>query len=298
MAKDLARSREALIEEGEKRLQVERVMRRFDRMATLGQLTSNLAHEVGTPLGVLRGRAEFLAGEVADRPPARREIEIIIAQIDRITRTIERFLSAARPSSPRTEEILGDDLVREAADLVELECRRQGIRLHVEPAAGTATVQGQRDGLMQVLLNLAVNGIQAMERGGELRLASRVSELRGAPALELIVSDTGSGVALEEQKRIFEPFYSTRGTTGLGLFISRNIVREHGGTTAVESEPGRGTTFRVALPILNGKPAADGESAERAGESGAEAASSEVEAAPGSAVPNGRGNRGWIREAF
>jgi signal transduction histidine kinase len=274
-------------------------MRRFDRMATLGQLTSNLAHEVGTPLGVLRGRAEFLAGEVADRPSARREIEIIIAQIDRITRTIERFLSAARPSSPKTEAIVGDDLVREAAALVELECRRQGIRLHVEPGAGTATVQGQRDGLMQVLLNLAVNGIQATERGGELRLASRVGELRGAPALELIVADTGSGVAREEQKRIFEPFYSTRGTTGLGLFISRNIVREHGGTTALESEPGRGTTFRVALPILDGKlttAVAEVAGGESPPGPTAEPGESDAAAASVSSI-NGRGNRGWTPEA-
>ena len=254
MAADLARSREALMDEAEKRLQVERGLRRFDRMATLGQLTSNLAHEVGTPLGVLRGRAEFLAGEVADRPEARRETEIIIAQIDRITRTIERFLSASRSSPPTAERIVGDDLVREVAALVDLECRRQGIRLQVKPAAGEEVViSGHRDGLMQVLLNLAVNGIQAMSRGGELRLSSRRGELRGAAALEIEVADSGSGMSEEVKKRIFEPFYSTRGTTGLGLFISRNIVREHGGTTTVESESGRGTTFIVRLPMTDGR---------------------------------------------
>jgi signal transduction histidine kinase len=254
MAADLARSREALMDEAEKRLQVERGLRRFDRMATLGQLTSNLAHEVGTPLGVLRGRAEFLAGEVADRPDARREIEIIIVQIDRITRTIERFLSASRSSPSTAERIVGDDLVRETAVLVDLECRRQGIRLQVEPAAGEdAVISGHRDGLMQVLLNLAVNGIQAMARGGELRLSSRRGELRGVTALEIEIADTGSGMSDEVKKRIFEPFYSTRGTTGLGLFISRNIVREHGGATTVESEPGRGTTFVVRLPMADGR---------------------------------------------
>jgi signal transduction histidine kinase len=254
MANDLARSREALIAEAEKRLEVERGLRRFDRMATLGQLTSNLAHEVGTPLGVLRGRAEFLAGEVSGQPDARREVDIIIQQIDRITRTIERFLSAARMSSPSSERIVVDDLVRETAALVDLECRRQGIHLQVDPATGNAAVLGQRDGLMQVLLNLAVNGIQAMERGGELRLASRPARLRGAPALELSVADTGAGIPADERRRIFEPFYSTRGTTGLGLFISRSIVREHGGITTLESEPGQGTIFRVVLPVLDGQP--------------------------------------------
>lgn len=284
MASDLARSREALIAEAEKRLEVERGLRRFDRMATLGQLTSNLAHEVGTPLGVLRGRAEFLAGEVSGQPEARREVDIIIQQIDRITRTIERFLSSARLSSPSSERIVVDDLVRETAALVDLECRRHGIHLHVEPAAGNAAVLGQRDGLMQVLLNLAVNGIQAMERGGELRLASRLSRLRGAPALEVSVADTGGGIPAEERRRIFEPFYSTRGTTGLGLFISRNIVREHGGITTLESEPGQGTIFRVVLPVLDGQ-AAGGNGAP--GGAPADATRSEG--------PNGGGAGGWPR---
>ncbi len=252
MAEDLARSREALIGEAEKRLSVERGLRRFDRMATLGQLTSNLAHEVGTPLGVLRGRAEFLLGEVTDHQGARREVEIILAQIDRITRTIERFLSASRSSPPISEPIAGDDLLREAAALVDLECRRQGIRLTVDAAAGDAPMHGQRDGLMQVLLNLAVNGIQAMAEGGELRLAARRSELRGRPAIEFAVTDTGSGIPEDIQKRIFEPFFSTRGTTGLGLFISRSIVREHDGTTTVESTPGLGATFRVCIPLGDG----------------------------------------------
>lgn len=255
MAEDLARSRKALIGEAEKRLSVERGLRRFDRMATLGQLTSNLAHEVGTPLGVLRGRAEFLMNEVGDRPEARREAEIIIAQIDRITRTIERFLSASRSSSPISEPIVGDDLLREAAALVDLECRRQGIRLVVDAAAGDTVIRGQRDGLMQVLLNLAVNGIQAMAEGGELRLAARRTELRGRPALEFEVADTGAGIPEDIQKQIFEPFFSTRGTTGLGLFISRSIVREHDGTTAVESAPGGGATFRVCIPLGDEAPA-------------------------------------------
>jgi signal transduction histidine kinase len=259
MAEDLARSREALLEEAEKRVTVERDLRHFERMATLGQLTSNLAHEVGTPLGVLRGRAECLASEFSDRPEARREVESIIAQIDRITRTIERYLSASRPSPATAERVVGDDLVREAAALVDLECRRHGIELEVKPAAGEAAILGHRDGLMQVLLNLAVNGIQSMESGGALRLASRLGELRGTVALELQVSDTGRGISEEVQKRIFEPFYSTRGTTGLGLFISRSIVREHGGATAVESEPGRGSTFLVRIPLVNGDRDGDGD---------------------------------------
>jgi signal transduction histidine kinase len=249
MAEDLARSREALINEAEKRLSVERGLRRFDRMATLGQLTSNLAHEVGTPLGVLRGRAEFLLSEVADRPEAHREAEIIIAQIDRITRTIERFLSASRSSQPVSAPIVGDELVREAAALVDLECRRQGIRVTVDAGAGDAVIHGQPDGLMQVLLNLAVNSIQAMAGGGDLRFATRRAELRGKPALEFAVADTGAGIPEDIQKRIFEPFFSTRGTTGLGLFISHSIVREHDGTTTVESPPGGGTTFRVCIPL-------------------------------------------------
>jgi signal transduction histidine kinase len=251
MAEDLARSREALIGEAEKRLSVERGLRRFDRMATLGQLTSNLAHEVGTPLGVLRGRAEFLMNELGDRSEARREAEIIIAQIDRITRTIERFLSASRSSSPIAEPIVADDLLREAAALVDLECRRQGIRLVVDAAAGDAVIHGQRDGLMQVLLNLAVNGIQAMAEGGELRFAARRTELRGRPAVEFEVTDTGPGIPEDIQKQIFEPFFSTRGTTGLGLFISRSIVREHDGTTTVESASGSGATFRACIPLGN-----------------------------------------------
>lgn len=253
MAVDLARSREALIAEAEKRLSVERDLRHFERMAALGQLTSNLAHEVGTPLGVLRGRAEFLANDVSDHPEARREVESIIAQIDRITRTIERYLSASRPSPATAERIVGDELVRETAALVDLECRRNGIRLDVEPAAGEdSAILGQRDGLMQVLLNLSMNAVQAMKAGGVLRVASRLGMVRGAGALELEVTDTGAGMRPEVQKRVFEPFYSTRGTTGLGLFISRNIVREHGGVVTVDSEPERGSTFLVRIPLLNG----------------------------------------------
>lgn len=220
--------------------------RAAEQLAAIGTLVAGLAHEIGTPMGVIQGHAEMLQSSVADER-GRWRLQTIRDQIDRISKIIQTLLNIAKPRPPQHAPLELRDVLEGCLEFLAVKLKRRGIRMNVElPVA--ATLVGDREKLQQLFLNLFLNAVDAMPDGGELRVSMRPDPAGG---VELAVRDSGHGIAKGELERVFEPFFTTKPAgegSGLGLMVARGIVDEHGGEIDVESAEGQGTEFRIRLP--------------------------------------------------
>lgn len=227
-----------------------------DRLASVGLLASSLAHEIGTPLGVIRGRAEYLELQLRGDPNVKKNVEIIISQIDRVSKLIRSLLNLARGS--QIKKIVKIDLhgvVSEVIELMAHEFRRLGIKVVNElEAQETDQVKAENGPLHQVVLNLLVNSVHAIESAQKMgrmdHFVRLAAEERGDNVV-LLVEDTGCGIPEKNLKHLFKPFFTTKEIgvgTGLGLATSYRIVESWGGSIEVSSTEGVGTTFRIIIP--------------------------------------------------
>ncbi|HTO07342.1 MAG TPA: protoglobin domain-containing protein [Myxococcota bacterium] len=222
--------------------------RAAEQLVSLATLVAGLAHEIGTPMGVIRGHAELLESSVADER-GRKRLQTIREQIDRISHIIQTLLNMARPGARDTAPVDVCALLRETLAFLAEKLRAHAIetRLELPPRA---MVRGSSDKLQQVLINLVINAVDAMSAGGQLSVSV---DAKSPDTLAIRVADTGQGMDAETQARIFEPFFSTKppgSGSGLGLVVVREIVSDHGGSIEVSSSPGHGTEFIVTLPRL------------------------------------------------
>ena len=227
--------------------------RAAEQLASVGTLAAGLAHEIGTPMGVIRGHAELLEDKVDD-DKSRSRLRTIIAQIDRISNIMQALLDLARPRAPLREPVDLCEVLDTAASFLEEKLRRRRIEVerHFE---GPAVVDGDAEKLQQLFLNLMLNAIDAMPDGGHLSLEL---ERCGDGFVEAVVADDGSGISPADLGRIFDPFVTTKEAgrgSGLGLVVAHGVAVDHGGDIEVESEIGHGTRFSVRLP-LRGRPEA------------------------------------------
>jgi PAS domain S-box-containing protein len=235
----------AMIDITERR-QAQEQLRRTERLAELGTLASGMAHEIGTPMNVIMGRAEHMMQRTTDER-IKKGLQVIVTQVERVTKIMNQLLSMARR---RPSERRPADLRRIIDDCLEvLQERWRAHRIHVvkeyDHRAAQAVVDS--DQMSQVLLNLLLNADHAMAEGGTLRLGLRSD----GDHVILSVSDTGHGIPQEILSKIFTPFFTTKEVgkgTGLGLTVVHGIIEEHGGTIDVESDVGKGTTFTITLP--------------------------------------------------
>jgi signal transduction histidine kinase len=239
----------------ESRAALERQLRHAERLAAVGKVASVIAHEVGTPLHVISGRARSLGQRLSDDDPRRSDVETIREQVGRITRTMQQVLRSSRTIPARRESVDLVRLVRDVAGLVDPEYARRSVRLTLSVPSTLPTVPADADGLVQVMLNLLQNALAATPTGGRVEVRGTTEARAGRPGVVLAVSDTGSGIAPEHIERIFDPYFSTKRDdgTGLGLSICRDIVRAHDGAIAVESAPGAGARFSIWLPADRGE---------------------------------------------
>jgi signal transduction histidine kinase len=226
-------------------LEIEEQLRRADRLSTLGELSAGMAHEIRNPLGSIRGTAEILKDGVDSSDPRYEFAEILVREADRLNGVLENFLRFARQAPLEQGRFELNAVVREVVDLT----RRQAERSHVEVRVRSAELPqlfGDAGQVRQALLNLVLNALQAMPDGGRLTLTTKHA---GDRAL-VTIADSGPGIPAAEQERIFKTFVTTRADgTGLGLPISQRIITSHGGQISVDSTPGRGAAFTVALPL-------------------------------------------------
>lgn len=237
----------AIILDITRRKQTEEELRQVERLAEMGTLASGMAHEIGTPMNVILGRAEYILGKTQE-DGTRKGLQTIVAQVERITKIMNQLLAFARRRRGEPQPV---DLRRSIEDSLEvLHERLARHRIQVEKTfdALATTVLVDPDHMTQVCLNLFINAIHAMSQGGTLRIGLGCTK----DSVRMTVTDTGHGIPKEDLKKIFTPFFTTKEVgkgTGLGLTVVHGIIQEHGGSIVVESEPGKGTTFAIMLPV-------------------------------------------------
>lgn len=271
MAAALSGAQRALEEETRMRLAATTHLRRSDRLATVGTLSAGLAHELGTPVHVIGGRARMIARSHEVDEAARTNATVIVDQAGRVQRIIEALLDFARPRPAERRPIELESLLRADIEILSPILRRSGVTCALErdPTSLVPIVKGDPDQLRQLFTNLLLNATHAMPGGGNIHI-ELVACQPSPPELHtgtnddaphqrfarIAVRDEGGGIAPDVLPRLFDPFFTTKEIgegTGLGLAVAHGIVTDHGGWIAVESEVGVGSTFLVWLPECPGE---------------------------------------------
>ena len=238
------------------RKQVEQLseqLTRTDRMATVGQLVTEFAHEIRNPLTAITAYAQFVQRRMAPREPETvQDMERIVRQARRITKMAENILEFARTQPLETRLTDIHHLLDEVLAFISFHLQRRGIvvETHYDPNMQAMLVDP--DQLEQVFLNIIINAAYAMEREGHLTVTTAWLDDRETPTARVSFADTGVGIPLENLPRLFEPYFTTRPPgqgTGLGLYVCQKVVEKHGGRIEVESQVGEGSTFHVYLPV-------------------------------------------------
>ncbi len=222
---------------------MEEDLKRADRLAALGTLSAQLAHEIRNPLAAMRGSAQLLMQEPRVDPVSGKLVEILLRESDRLSKLVEDFLRFARPPPPVKRELALEVLVAETVDMLRVDPLAHRVRMELELTPVRAAVDA--DQFRQVLINILRNAFQAAGDGGTVRVTLGAGEA-GA---QVSIWDSAGSIPAADLTRIFEPFFSTReGGTGLGLSTAYSIVRAHGGNIRVSSLPQDGTEFRIQVP--------------------------------------------------
>jgi signal transduction histidine kinase len=258
MCDKLASQQERIVSESTQRLAALHQLRHADRLKTVGRLAAGLAHELGTPLNVVAGRAGLIASGKLSSSEVESSARVIKSEADRITGIVRQLLDFARQCPPRRSSIDLNDLVQRTMRLLQPLADKKQIALCFQPLTPPLVAAVDQGQLQQVLTNIVMNAIHAMNSQGAIsvdlsdvaRTAENSPELRRWARIS--IQDQGPGIPREIQEHLFEPFFTTKDVgegTGLGLSIAYGIVQEHGGWLDVHSEPGQGARFDVYLPL-------------------------------------------------
>ena len=228
-----------------------------DRLASIGLLASSLAHEIGTPLGVIRGRAEYLNMLLGDNPQYKSGLSVIVSQIDRISHLIQSLLKLARSShSAEMRPLSVHSILKQVIELMEHEFKKNDILFELK-ISDDLKIKGEQEPFEQVFLNLFVNAVHAIQsaqkeqnrkQGHKITVSSQQTQGQTL----IFVDDTGCGIPEKNLFHLFKPFYTTKDIgvgTGLGLAVSYKIIESWGGRINVESTVGQGTRFVITLPL-------------------------------------------------
>jgi two-component system sensor histidine kinase HydH len=228
-----------------RRLQQE--VERTKRLASLGSLAAGVAHEIRNPLSSVKGFATYFREKLKDSPQDRDTATTMIQEVERLDRVIGQLLEFARPSTLKIKPVRVTDLIRHSLKLIEGDARTKGVEVKADLPANLPQALMDADRMNQVLLNLYLNAIQAMDGGGVLQVT--VSRDDSRKLTTITVSDNGRGIEAADQERIFDPYFTTKSDgTGLGLAIVHKILDAHGGSIKVSSQKGAGTTVTMTLP--------------------------------------------------
>jgi signal transduction histidine kinase len=249
--KKLEHTSAELSEAYEKLRQTFEQLRQSDRLAALGELSAGIAHEIRNPLGSIKGSVEILEEEIPKSHKKYEFIRIIKEEVARLNLLVAEFLKFARPPKLSIESTSINELIRSTLVLIRKEAEKVKIDILATLQESLPLLKLDPDQIRQVLLNLMLNAVQAMPKGGSLQIATSL-EAAGECIL-ITVSDTGEGINDKDLERIFDPFFTTRPAgTGLGLSISHQIVENHGGHLAARRNKTGGMSFIIRLPVKHG----------------------------------------------
>jgi len=225
---------------------LEEELRRSERMAALGKMAAGVAHELRNPLSSIKGLALLLKSRFQEKSNDRETADILVQEVERLNRSIGELLDYTRPQKLIKEDVHPEEVVRKALSLIRMDAESMGVKTEIHVTGIIPAIQADQDKLNQVFLNLFLNSIQAMEHGGKLDI--QITNEGGN--VTFTVKDTGCGIDKDDLPRVFDPYFTTKPEgTGLGLAMSVKIIEEHGGTISFHSEPDKGTTVIVTLPV-------------------------------------------------
>lgn len=220
-----------------------------EKLAAIGKLAAGMAHEINNPLFVISGRVEMILEQKKLAKKLREELTIVITQVDRIRKLVEQLLKFARKTTPKLETININDVIESVMPLLSYhKLPSYNVQIDKELVKDLPPVKGDLNQLQEVFVNLFINAYQSMSEGGKLTIKTGNF---GNQFAKITVSDTGHGIAPEDLKNVFLPFFSTKKDgTGLGLSICYNIIKAHNGSIDIESQINKGTTFMIKLPFV------------------------------------------------
>ncbi|MBI5115987.1 HAMP domain-containing protein [Candidatus Poribacteria bacterium] len=258
MAERMQRTQEQLQRRGKELEQRVNQLRRLqaqlmqsERMAATGELAAQIAHEINNPLGIIKNYVGIAKMLMVEEDPNRENMKIVDQEINRIAGIVRRLLKFAKPGTEDIQSVQINQVLEELLALLRGQLFRRKIEISTEFAENLPEVSVSTDQMRQVFLNLIKNAEDAMSDGGKLSVRTRYRKGR----VEIDIADTGCGIPSENIKNIFEPFFTTKGVkgTGLGLSVSYGIVKNYNGEISVDSEPGKGATFTIQLPVVSEK---------------------------------------------
>jgi signal transduction histidine kinase len=259
MCDQLRQAQQRAREEMTARINTLSQLRHADRLRTVGRLAAGIAHELGTPLNVISGRANLIATRELSEQQVRDSATAIKSEADRIAAIVRQLLDFARRGSPQRQQVDMVHLVRQTVELLGPIGQKTGCRVRIGEAPESCPLAVDSHQIQQVLTNLIMNAIESMPQGGDVDVRLAPTELpppdspsaEPAPWLRISVRDQGPGIAPDAREQIFEPFFTTKDVgegTGLGLSIAFGIVQDHEGWIDVSSQEGQGSCFSVLLP--------------------------------------------------
>jgi signal transduction histidine kinase len=247
------------------RIRLEEKLNQSEQLAHLGTMVATVSHEIKSPLGIVRSTAELLEKRIKKVAPGNEQLaRIIVDETTRLNNIVMEFLDFAKPQEPKLSKVDINSVIRRALQFIEPGAREKNVELRAELDPGLAPIDLDQEMFYRALLNILVNGLQAIEAQGILQVTTSNGDLSGAVtardglnpreprtagAVTVMIRDNGKGMSAEMTEQIFKPFFTDKNRgTGLGLAISRTIIEHHHGTISVESKEGEGTIFTIVLP--------------------------------------------------
>ncbi len=260
MAGQLQEAEQRAVAENKDRIATLEQLRHTDRLATLGKLSSGMAHELGTPLNVVSGRARMIANEDLDPEEVIQNAKIIGEQTERMTKIMQQMLDYAHRTTPHRTKVNIRQLLDQVVVMLQYSAAKHGVEFKFTGSDEIPEIHIDFGQIQQVIMNLIMNGLQAMPQGGTLTISLTVGvysppdseEYKPAAYLKIAIIDDGDGISENDLPLIFEPFFTTKGVgkgTGLGLSIARDIIIEHHGWLEAANLEGHGACLSIYLPV-------------------------------------------------
>jgi len=228
--------------------ELKKEVERNQRLASIGRLAAGIAHEIRNPLSSIKGFATYFKERYQDVPEDKKTAEIMVQEVERLNRVIGQLLEFSRPIKLNKVRADIHEMITHSLTMVQKQAEDRGVAITTNLSPAIEEVSLDPDRISQVLLNLYLNALEAMEQGGTLHIGLFLDKECGR--VKIVVSDTGIGIKEEDLVHVFDPYFTTKQSgTGLGLAIVHRIIEAHKGEVRVESEPGRGTRVTVVLPF-------------------------------------------------